>query len=104
MFRVPLGVINQNLKPKVDTVVKTQVQVREPRMVAVDSEIWNLEQKIGHLSRALSQTQQYNETLQQEIDRLSNVEGDLEKQRLINAQLYDSYLLLRQMEEQRLFN
>lgn len=103
MSRVPLGVINRNLQPRVDTIIKSEVLTRESRPVVVDSEIWNLEQKISHLTRALSQTQQYNDTLQQEINRLSNVEADLENQRQINTQLFDNYLLLKQAEEQ-MFN
>ena len=101
MSRTPLAPLDANTPVVSSEPVK--IKVRNPDIQNDDSDLWNLRQRIGHLQVALEETNGYNEKLRAEIQRLSNIEEDLQRQKQINAPLVDQYLRIKEAEEASLF-
>jgi septal ring factor EnvC (AmiA/AmiB activator) len=68
----------------------------------LDSDIWNLEQQVGHLEQALQQTNDYNAKLEDELARLADVDTDLSRQRAFNQPLIDEYVDVHDGEMNRI--
>lgn len=59
---------------------------------------WNQYEKLKNLQNALNQTNSINLNIEEELNRLSNVEDKLSDQIALNQQLYDIYIKCRDQE------
>lgn len=59
---------------------------------------WNQCEKLKNLQNALNQTNSINSNIEEELNRLSNVEDKLSDQIALNQQLYDIYIKCRDQE------
>ena len=66
-----------------------------------ETELWDLTHRIGHLNNAIEETNTMNLLLENEIQRLSNIDEEFEYYYLLSQELNEKYHFLKEKISQK---